>query len=104
MIRPFLGALAFLALAAPAASALDGVEIVKAAAQQLSIGDLSATDAFQVVADADRTTAYGSEDDDQISLGSFGLLGPTFIQLVDPSLDRYLTIDGRGGSSSPARS
>ena len=43
------------------------------------------------------TTAYGSEDDDQISLGSFGLLGPTFIQLVNPSLDRYLTVDGRGG-------
>ena len=48
--------------------------------RQLTVGDLSATDVFQVVADADRTTAYGSEDDDQISLGSFGLLGPTFIR------------------------
>ncbi len=76
---------------------LDGVEIVKAKGDRLTVGDLSATDVFQVVADAERTTAYGSEDDDQISLGSFGLLGPTFIQLVNPSLDRYLTIDGRGG-------
>ena len=76
---------------------LDGVDIVRAKGERLTVGDLSATDVFQVVADAERTTAYGSEDDDQISLGSFGLLGPTFIQLVNPSLDRYLTIDGRGG-------
>lgn len=76
---------------------LDGVDIVRAKAERLTVGDLSATDVFQVVADAERTTAYGSEDDDQISFGSFGLLGPTFITLVDPSLDRYLTIDGRGG-------
>ena len=33
---------------------------------------------------ADRTTAYGSEDDDQISFGAFGLLGPTFISSIDP--------------------
>ncbi|MDA0162553.1 hypothetical protein OM076_19925 [Solirubrobacter ginsenosidimutans] len=76
---------------------LDGVEIVTATADELSVGDLSATDVFQVNADADRTTAYGSEGDDQISFGSFGLLGPTFIQLVNPSLDRSLTVDGRGG-------
>jgi hypothetical protein len=76
---------------------LDGVEIVRATAREISIGDLSATDVFQVDADADRTTTYGSEGDDQISLGSFGLLGPTFVRLVNPSLDRYLTIDGRGG-------
>ena len=76
---------------------MDGVEIVKATADELSVGDLSATDVFQVNADADRTTAYGSEGDDQISFGSFGLLGPTFIQLVDPSLERSLTVDGRGG-------
>ena len=76
---------------------LDGVDIVRAKGERLTVDDLSATDVFQVVADAERTTAYGSEDDDQISLGSFGLLGPTFIQLVNPSLDRYLTIDGRGG-------
>jgi hypothetical protein len=76
---------------------LDGVEIVRATAGELSIADLSATDVFQVDADADRTTAYGSDGDDQISLGSFGLLGPTFVRLVDPSIDRSLTIDGRGG-------
>ena len=76
---------------------LDGVEIVDATADALSVGDLSATDVFQVNADADRTTAYGSADDDQISLGSFGLLGPTYVQLVNPSLDRSLTVDGRGG-------
>ena len=76
---------------------LDGVEIIRATADELTVGDLSATDVFQVDADAERTTAYGSEGDDQISFGSFGLLGPTFVQLVNPSLDRYLTIDGRGG-------
>jgi hypothetical protein len=76
---------------------LDGVEIVRATAGQLSIADLSATDVFQVDADADRTTAYGSDGDDQISFASFGLLGATFVQLVNPSLDRSLTIDGRGG-------
>ena len=76
---------------------VDGVEIMTATADDVSVGDLSATDTFQVNVDADRTTAYGSEDDDQISFGSFGLLGPTFIQLINPSLDRYLTVDGRGG-------
>ncbi len=40
---------------------LDGVEIVRATADELSIADLSATDVFQVDADADRTTAYGSD-------------------------------------------
>ena len=76
---------------------LDGVEIVDATADELTVGDLSPTDVFQVNADADRTTAYGSEGDDQISFGSFELLGPTFITLVNPSLDRSLTVDGRGG-------
>ena len=76
---------------------VDGVEIMTATADEVSVGDLSATDTFQVNVDADRTTAYGSEGDDQISFGNFGLLGPTFIQLIDPSLDRYLTVDGRGG-------
>ena len=52
-----------------------------ATADEVSVGDLSATDTFQVDVDADRTTAYGTEDDDQISFGNFGLLGPTFIQL-----------------------
>ena len=76
---------------------VDGVEIMTATGDEVTVGDLSSTDTFQVKVDADRTTAYGSEDDDQISFGSFGLLGPTFITLVNPSLDRYLTVDGRGG-------
>ena len=47
---------------------IDGVEILDASAHELSVGDLSPTDVFQVNADADRTTAYGSDGDDQISL------------------------------------
>lgn len=68
---------------------------------RLSVDDLSATDTFQVTAalgaGADRATVYGSEDDDQISFGAFGVLAPTYVQFVAPEVTDRLTIDGRGG-------
>ena len=83
---------------------IDGVEILKTKARGRQVADLSATDIFQVAADADAHHApYGSEDDDQISLGSFGVLGPTFVQLARPVAQRHLTIDGRGGDDISAR-
>ena len=58
-------------------------------ADTLSVDDLSATDTFQVTADlgagADRATVYGSEDDDQISFGPFGVLAPTYVLFASPS-------------------
>ena len=39
----------------------------------------------------------GSEDDDQISIGSFGVLGPTFVRFANPEPTDRLTVDGRGG-------
>ena len=84
---------------------LDGADILRidgsAGSDTLTLGDLSATDTFQVDAalgaGADTVTAAGSEDDDQISLGSFGLLGPTFVRFLAPELADRLTIEGRGG-------
>ena len=54
------------------------------------VGDLSATDTFQVDGRSapDRATVLGSEDDDQISIGSFGVLGPTFVRVRRPRADR----------------
>ena len=71
---------------------LDNVDILRLAGQDgtdtLNVGDLSATDTFQVDADlgagADKAIVNGSEDDDQISFGSFGLLGPTFVRFLTP--------------------
>jgi len=40
-------------------------------------------------------TVDGSEDDDQISIGAFGVLGPTFVRLLTPP--DHLTVAGRGG-------
>ena len=75
----------------------DNVEILRLDGD-VTVGDLSATDTFQVdVVDADRATVLGSEDDDQISIGSFGILGPTFVRVVDPQPTDRLTVDGRGG-------
>jgi hypothetical protein len=73
---------------------LDGVEILKLAGSELVVGDLSKTDTFQVDADAAELTVLGSEDDDQISVGSFGVLGPTYVR---PAGTSRLTVDGRGG-------
>ena len=76
---------------------VDGVEILRLHGD-VTVGDLSATDVFQVdVADSDRVTVLGSEDDDQISIGSFGVLGPTFVRVLDPEPSDRLTVDGRGG-------
>ena len=84
---------------------LDGVGIVRitgtAGTDVLTVGDLSATDTFQVAAalgtGADRATITGSEDDDQISVGAFGVLGPTFVTFEAPELADRLTVDGGAG-------
>jgi Ca2+-binding RTX toxin-like protein len=75
----------------------DNVDILRLQGDA-TVGDLSATDTFQVdVLGADRATVLGSDDDDQISIGSFGILGPTFVRFVDPQPTDRLTVDGRGG-------
>lgn len=70
-------------------------------ADRLSVDDLSATDTYQVTADlgagADKATVHGSEDDDQISFGPFGVLAPTYVLFARPEKIDRLTIDGRGG-------
>jgi hypothetical protein len=73
---------------------VDGVEILDATADEIAVADLSATDTFQVNATAPKVRVAGSDDDDQISVGSFGVLGPTF---VVPKGAEDLTVDGRGG-------
>jgi hypothetical protein len=76
---------------------IDGVEILRLDGDA-TVGDLSATDTFQVdVLGADRATVLGSDGDDQISIGSFGILGPTFVRLIDPQPSDRLTVDGRAG-------
>ncbi|RKQ84929.1 hypothetical protein C8N24_6560 [Solirubrobacter pauli] len=84
---------------------IDGADVLRVetgdGADQLSVDDLSATDTFQVTADLgaglDKATVHGSEDDDQISFGAFGVLGPTFVLFAQPEPSDRLTIDGRGG-------
>ena len=84
---------------------IDGADILRVetgdGADRLSVDDLSATDTFQVTADlgagADKATVYGSEDDDQISFGTFGVLAPTYVLFAQPEPIDRLTIDGRGG-------
>jgi hypothetical protein len=71
-----------------------GVEILRLSGPELFVGDLSATDTFQVDAKAPKLRVAGSEDDDQISIGAFGVLGPTFVR---PEGVEDLTVDGRGG-------
>jgi hypothetical protein len=73
---------------------LDGVEILKLIGAELTIGDLSKTDTFQVDADTAELTVLGSDDEEQLSVGSFGVLGPTLVRPVNTS---RLTVDGRGG-------
>jgi Ca2+-binding RTX toxin-like protein len=76
---------------------IDNVEILRLNGDAV-VGDLSATDTFQVdLLGADRATVLGSDDDDQISIGSFGILGPTFVRFIDPQPTDRLTVDGRGG-------
>jgi hypothetical protein len=73
---------------------LDGAEIVNATAAAIAVADLSATDTFQVNAAAPKVRVAGSDGGEQISVSSFGVLGPTF---VVPKGTEELTVDGRGG-------
>jgi Ca2+-binding RTX toxin-like protein len=83
----------------------DGIEVLKlntgAGEDALSVADLSGTGVYEVDADlgagTDRATVLGSEDLDQISVGAFGVLGPTYVRFLDPEHDDQLTVDGRGG-------
>ncbi|MBE2320962.1 hypothetical protein DVA67_033705 [Solirubrobacter sp. CPCC 204708] len=84
---------------------LDRVGIVRIAGTDasdvLSVGDLSATDTFQVAAalgaGADRITIAGGEDDDQISIGAFGVLGPTYVTFEGAEVADRLVVDGAAG-------
>jgi Ca2+-binding RTX toxin-like protein len=90
----------------------DGVEILRVAAgggaDALTVGDLSATDVFQVDGDlgegdgaVDRATVAAGSDDDQVSVTAFSgaaaVLGPTFVQLQHPERSDRLTVEARGG-------
>jgi hypothetical protein len=74
-----------------------------AGANDVTVDDLSATAVFQVDVDAstlERATVNGSSDDDQISVGSFGVpsvLGPTFVRFENAPPSARLTVDGRAG-------
>jgi hypothetical protein len=83
---------------------LDNVDKLRlSGAHDVTVDDLSATDVFQVDVDAgalERATVNGSSDDDQISVGSFGVpsvLGPTFVRFENASPSARLTVDGRAG-------
>jgi Ca2+-binding RTX toxin-like protein len=83
----------------------DAIEVLRlntgAGEDTLSVGDLSSTDVYEVDADLgtgfDRASVAGSEDSDQISVGAFGVLGPTYVRFLNPEHDDQLTVDGRGG-------
>jgi hypothetical protein len=91
---------------------LDDVDILRVdpldGDDRIAVGDLSATDTFQVDADLgaadgdlDRATVDGSNDDDQVSVLAFGgavaALGPTFVRFEDAEPADRLTVNGRGG-------
>ena len=83
---------------------LDNVDKLRLnGAHDVTVDDLSATDVFQVDVDAgalERATVNGSNDDDQISVGSFGVpsvLGPTFVRFENAAPTARLTVDGRAG-------
>lgn len=89
---------------------LDGVEKLRVAAQggsdAITVGDLSATDMFEVdpdlgAGDADAATVEASDDADQVSVSNFAgavaVLGPTFVRLENAEAADRLTVDGRGG-------
>jgi Ca2+-binding RTX toxin-like protein len=84
---------------------LDNVDKLRLnGAHDVTVDDLSATDVFQVDVDAgalDRAAVNGSSDDDQISVGSFGVpsvLGPTFVRFENAAPSARLTVDGRAGN------
>jgi hypothetical protein len=83
---------------------LDNVEKLRLnGAHDVTVDDLSATDVFQVDVDAsglERAGVNGSSDDDQISVGNFGVpsvLGPTFVRFENAAPTARLTVDGRAG-------
>ncbi len=83
---------------------LDNVDELRLnGAHDVTVDDLSATDVFQVDVDAgalERATVNGSNDDDQISVSSFGVpsvLGPTFVRFENAAPTARLTVDGRAG-------
>jgi hypothetical protein len=84
---------------------LDGIGVLKlntgAGEDTLSVADLSSTGVYEVDADLgagdDRATVLGSEELDQISVGAFGVLGPTYVRFLNPEHDDQLTVDARGG-------
>ena len=88
---------------------VDDVEQLRIAAlggvDALTVGDLSATDAFQVDADLgagdDRATVNASDADDQISVAAFSgavaVLAPTFVRFEQPEAADRLRVDARGG-------
>jgi hypothetical protein len=91
---------------------IDDVERLRIGAAQgadaVTVGDLSATDVFQVDAelgagdgDLDRATVNASNADEQISVSAFSgavaVLGPTFVRLEGAEPADRLRVNGRGG-------
>jgi hypothetical protein len=88
---------------------LDDVDQLRIAAlggaDAVRVGDLSATDVFQVDGDLgageDRATVDGSDGDDQISVSTFSgavaVLAPTFVRLEGAEATDRLRVNGRGG-------
>jgi hypothetical protein len=71
----------------------------------VTVGDLSATDVFQVDGDLgigeDRAAVNASNGDEQISVSAFSgavaVLGPTFVRFEQPEPADRLRVNGRGG-------
>jgi hypothetical protein len=88
---------------------IDDIEQLRIAAREgvdkVTVGDLSATDAFQVDADlgagADQAMVNASDGDEQISVlslsGAASVLGPTFVRFEQPEAADRLRVDGRDG-------
>jgi hypothetical protein len=88
---------------------LDDVERLRVAAREgadaVTVGDLSATDVFEVDTDLgtglDRARVNASNEPDQVSIsalsGAVAVLGPTFVRLEHPEATDRLTVNGRGG-------
>ncbi len=89
---------------------VDDVEQIRVATRDgedsVTVGDLSATDAFEVDADLgdglDTATVDASDESDQVSISAFSgavaVLGPTFVRLEHPQATDRLTVDGRRGN------
>jgi hypothetical protein len=81
----------------------DAIEVLKlnagAGEDTLSVADLSGTGVSEVDADLDRATVLGSDDLDQISVGAFGVLGPTYVRFLRPEHDERGGDDIRSAST-----